>query len=117
MRSWEGGLRVAEDLPGVARLRRRGRLCVHELGGETGYFVVTSEMRSSGYSWFHCSEMLSKVSRKVLLWPEASGAVLRSTASGYGPEVCRTCSGTSSRWASCPRESLKITVTVAWVTI
>ncbi len=46
------------------------------------YFTVTSATFSSGYSWFHCEEMLSKVSRKGLLCPGASGDTLTSTASG-----------------------------------
>src|SRR5260370_30859915 len=49
--------------------------------------------------------MFSKVGRKGLPWPGASGDRLRSTASSYGPPVRRTRMGSSSRWAVCPRRS------------
>src|SRR5580658_9417078 len=46
------------------------------------YFAVTSMTWISGYWWFHCAEMLSKVRRKGWLCPGASGETVRSTASG-----------------------------------
>src|ERR1051326_7841741 len=66
-----------------------------------------------GYWWFHWAEMLSKVRRKGAVWPGASGAMFRSTGSRYAPLVRTTRSGSSSRWASWPMESSKLTWTIA----
>src|SRR6266850_1415242 len=68
------------------------------------YFNVTPVTLISGYSWFHCIEIPSKVRRKGLPCPGARGETLRSTASGYGPLAWRTRRGTVSRCASWPME-------------
>jgi len=57
-------------------------LCLRGENSLASYFVVTSVTLSAGYSWFHCSEMVSNVRRKGLLWPGARGETPRSTASG-----------------------------------
>src|SRR5258708_21305884 len=77
------------------------------------YFTTTCVTCISGYAWFHCVEMRSKVRRKGLLWPGARGESVKSTASSYGPAVRRTRNGVSSRCAVCPMSSLKVTWTTA----
>src|ERR1051326_8378682 len=49
------------------------------------HFTVTSVRVMVGYWWFHWAEMLSKVRRKGVVWPGASGATLRSTGSRKAP--------------------------------
>src|ERR1700719_4053554 len=55
------------------------------------YLVMTWVICRSGYAWFHWAEMFSKVRRKGLIWPGASGDRVRSTASSYRPPVRSTC--------------------------
>src|SRR5207302_10592742 len=93
-------------MPGLARLARWGHLSLRVfacsyvflmnrivslsgakdlpflVAGRAIYLATTSVISSSGYWWFHCAEILSKVSRKVLLWPGPSGDALKSTTSG-----------------------------------
>ena len=93
------------SLPGTMRVER------------TFYFTVTSVTRISGYCRFHCAEMLSNVSRNGCVCPGASGETPKSTGSRYAPLVRTTCSGTSSRCATCPISSWKTTSTTICVTV